>query len=784
LDKNWRFFRGAAEGAEKATFNDSSWRIVDLPHDYSIEDLNRDGKYKPSKDEVCSGPFTSKSVGGRSVGYTVGGEAWYRKRLDIPEKWSGKRIKILFGGVYMNSDVWVNGVLLGNHPNGYTSFEYDLTDHIKFGAPNVLTVRVRNMGENSRWYSGSGIYRHVWLRVLPPVHFALWGTFVSTPKITSQSADVSIATTISNESKKPASLLLRTRLLSPKGVELGSDKASVKLNPGEKKTIVRNMSVNNPMLWDLDSPNLYLAKQEILIDGKNVDASETTFGIRSIAVSAEKGFTLNGKALLLKGGCVHHDNGCLGSAAYDRAEERKVRLLKDAGYNAVRCAHNPPSVAFLDACDKIGLLVIDEAFDCWKQGKKAQDYHLYFDEWWKRDLDSMVLRDRNHPSIIMWSVGNEIKEVHHGEYKTGKMLADRVRELDPTRFATQALNKPKLGAKLDKPFSALDICGYNYGLRMYEKDHKRLPNRVMLGTESFDKQSYENWEKVEELPYLIGDFVWTSLDYLGEAALGWGKRGKDGKKKAKDVYPWTVAYCGDLDLIGGRRPSWHYRNIFWNRGVPNVAAFVKPPKTSFPEGAPCTSWAFGDYCRSWNWKGYEGKELDVVVFCNRGEVELRLNGKSLGRKKLGAKEKYRLEWSVPYEPGVLEAVAYDKGAEVAKWTLKTAGAATELRVTPESKSLKADGMDICFVKVEVLDGKGVLVPNAANKVEFKVEGPGKLIAVGSANPRSFDSFQQSSRTAFRGRCVAIVKSTGKPGEITVTATAAGLKPGKTQVSAK
>jgi beta-galactosidase len=397
FDDNWRFFRGGALRAETPNFDDSQWRVVDLPHDWSIEDI-----------PGTASPFNPDAAGQVGTGFTVGGTGWYRKSFNVPQNLNGKRLMILFEGIYMNADVWINGKHLGNHPYGYTSFWYDLTDWVKYGQENILSVQVKNEGQNSRWYSGSGIYRHVWLRVTNPVHIEQWGTSVTTPEITAVFAKIKINTRLVNKSVKESSVRLVTRILDKSGNEKARSENLQAIPAGELQEIINEIRIEKPERWSVDSPVLYTAVSEVYSDDQVIDKQETKFGIRIISFDIEKGFQLNGVSVELKGGCVHHDNGPLGSRAYDRAEERRVELLKASGYNAIRCAHNPPSPAFLDACDKLGMLVIDEAFDMWIYANNAFDYHLYFRDWWKRDIESMIWRDINHPSIILWSIGNEI----------------------------------------------------------------------------------------------------------------------------------------------------------------------------------------------------------------------------------------------------------------------------------------------------------------------------------------------------------------------------------------
>jgi len=480
FDSGWRFHRGGALSAENPNFDDSKWCMIDLPHDWSIEDLPGTGS-----------PFNRDAISQVSGGFTTGGTGWYRKTFDISAGQSSKRIVLQFDGIYMNPEIWINGVSLGNHPYGYTSFWFDITDKVKFGSPNVLAVKVINEGENSRWYSGSGIYRHVWLKVLEPVHVAQWGTSITTPEVKVGSAKVSIKTKVNNQSANALKVRVITRVLNSIGVETSTTESEQIIDQEGVFEFGQDILITNPDLWSTESPVLYTAINEVYTGDRLVDRVDTKFGVRTIQFDAENGFQLNGKVMKLKGGCFHHDNGPLGSKSYDRAEERRVELLKASGFNAIRCSHNPPSSAFLDACDRLGILVIDEAFDMWQNPKNPNDYHLYFEKWWQKDLESMVFHDRNHPCIILWSIGNEIPGMNTPEIvRTAQMLADFVRKTDPTRPVIAAVNN--LNPDKDPYFATLDVAGYNYGSggdhlkeNIFKADHQRVPSRVMIQTESY-----------------------------------------------------------------------------------------------------------------------------------------------------------------------------------------------------------------------------------------------------------------------------------------------------------
>jgi beta-galactosidase len=917
FDAGWRFLRADAPGAEAATFNDSQWRVLDVPHDWSIEDLpprevsgpelsvvegrwsfqkgddaawkareyddgkwqsvtlpdtwehhsnytdndvygwfrrrieipaglkGRDfdlllgciddvdetflngqriggtgsfppnfqiaydvprryrvpaslvrgdgsdvlavrvfdrtgdgGIYQASVKSTRVGPFdTVDSKGGTSTGHVVGGTGWYRKHFTLSAAEQGKRVVVRFDGVYMNADFWINGQPLGNHPYGYTSFEFDLTQHLKpAGQENVLAVRVRNEGKNSRWYSGSGIYRHTWLTVTDPVHVPTWGVFVTTPEVSKENAVVKIATEVCNGTEAEADMVVRARVLNSKGNTVQRSESKLRLPGSGTRTVDQSVEVKSPGLWSPDSPELYSAEVEVVSAGKILDRTSTRFGIRKIEVDAENGFRLNGQMLKLKGGCMHHDNGPLGSATIDRAEERRVELMKANGFNAIRTSHNPPSPAFLDACDRLGILVMDEAFDCWTVGKNGQDYSLYFKDWAARDIASMVQRDRNHPSIVMWSIGNEIPDQFRAE-ATQKMLREAVLSHDTTRPVTQAIcsdwgNVARNWSTLsDIGFKHLDIGGYNYLPQYYEADHARNPKRVMVGTESYPKDFFDYWTFVEKHSYIIGDFVWTSMDYFGETGIGhtWLSNEKDSFLKP---WPWFNAWCGDIDVCGFKKPQSYYRDVVWRRS--QIEMMVHTPMADGVR-ENVSGWGWPDETQSWNWPGQEGKPLQVAVYSRCDNVRLELNGKVIGEKPVSTATKLTAKFDVPYQPGELRAVGLVGGKPVASAALRTAGEPAEIRLTPDRSTIRADRNDLSYVTVEVVDGKGNRVPGATIPVRFTITGAGELAATGSAAPDDASSFHVPLRKTYEGRCIAILRPTGDAGQITLQAEAAGLK---------
>ena len=802
-DSNWKFVLGDPGGAETRSFEDASWRRVDLPHDWSIEG-------RPSKDNPT----------GSEGGYFPAGTGWYRKTFSAPPEWRGKRVSVEFDGVYRNATVYLNGHKLGNQPYGYTSFSFELTPDLDFSGLNVLAVRVDNSAQpNSRWYSGSGIYRHVRVVVTDPVHVAHWGVLVSTTRASTESGSLSVRARVENESAAPARVTVETQILDRGGKPVGHAQSAVEAAPGSATEASQEIAVSKPALWSPEAPALYRAVTRLRKDGKVVDEVVTTFGIRTLAWSPEKGLLLNGKAIKLAGGCVHHDNGPLGAAAFDRAEERRVELLKAAGYNAVRTSHNPPSPAFLDACDRAGLLVLDEAFDTWKANKLKYDYGRNFDEWWQRDISAMVLRDRNHPSIVVWSIGNEIPEllVERGP-AIAKRLADQVRSLDSSRPLTQAVPTSTSGPFPDAVLAVLDIAGYNYNLaRNYGDDHRRVPSRLMMTTESFPAAAFEQWQLAKDNPFILGDFVWTAMDYLGESGIGaWaygtpqqasqaammmaGMQGMADKMflaMANGVdlkammaqaggnqggqspmsflapgYPWHAAQCGDLDLTGHRKPQSYYRDILWNGGD-RVYATVRLPE---PEGKKiiAVAWAVYPTLPSWTWPTQEGKELQVEVYSGVEKVRLYLNDKLIGEKATGRSEQFKAMFTVPYAPGTLKAVGMRGDRAVAESVLTTAGSPVRLRLTADRTTLQAGGQDLSFVTVEAVDAEGRFQANADQEVQFTITGPGVIAAVGNADGKDESPYQGDRRKLFQGRALVVVRTQGQSGAIQLTAKSVGL----------
>ncbi|MCX6333523.1 MAG: DUF4982 domain-containing protein [Bacteroidia bacterium] len=783
IDRDWKFINSDVAGAEKQNFDDAKWKTLNLPHDWSIE-----GEFK--EDAITKGPG----------GYLPAGIGWYRKHLTISSISKDQQFWIEFDGVYMNSDVWINGQHLGKHPYGYTGFYYDLTPYIKRGE-NILAVRVDNsLQPNSRWYSGSGIYRHVWLNIAGPVHIAQWGTYITTPQTESISANVEVRTSIENSLKVSKKAVLRSVLRNSSGKEVAVTETPLTIAPSGKTEVEQSIKVDSPELWSTETPSLYTLHSVLLEGTRSIDNYISTFGIRKIDFDTDKGFFLNGNHVKMNGVCLHHDAGCLGAAVPEQAWVRRLQLLKDMGCNAIRTSHNPPAPEFLDLCDKMGFLVMDEAFDEWVEakGQIQYGYHKYFAECSQSDLVSMIHRDRNHPSVVIWSAGNEVPDqvVENGSEVLLKLIETFHRE-DPTRPVTQANDRIAAGdgpAKL--PFlEMLDIVGYNYVDRWFERrelyysidrhDHPEwkmigtenvsvggLRGQYSVGTDQSDRrpgrsrdyrlgmiQAEQLWKFTSVNDYVIGDFMWTGIDYLGEA--GW---------------PNKNSSSGVIDLCGFPKDGYYFYQSQWTK---------KPMVHLLPH---------------WNWSGNEGKVIPVIAYTNCDTVELFLNGKSFGKKSYvfpqqghskswnGYASPYippttsdlHLSWDVPYDPGTLKAIGRKNGKIIVE-EVRTTSSPEAIRLTTDRDRINADMQDIVNVKVEIIDKDGLVVPNANNSVEFKVEGEGILIGSDNGNPQDKTPMKSRQRNAFNGLALAVIQATAKSGNIRITALSPDLKEAVIQV---
>ena len=746
FDSGWQFTR------------DGKTTTVDLPHDWDIFDA----------------PNPETGATGTGGGWFQGGKGEYRKSFKTP---AGEVVKLHFEGVYQRAEVFVNGQKAGQHGYGYTPFTVDITPYLyKDKRQNELLVTVDNsLQPNCRWYSGSGIYRHVWLETMPALHIAQNGVFVTTPEVKADKATVNVEVTVENESdnERAATVVIHGTQLKTSLSEV----LPVKIPAHGTKSVTATFTVQNPELWSTDNPYLYKATVELkeMMKDEAIDRQTAKYGIRSFSFDAEKGFVLNGKPVLLNGACVHHDDGVLGARAFDAAEIRKVRLMKEAGFNLIRTSHNPTTRAFLDACDSLGMLVIGEAFDGWRSAKLKYDYSTLIDSCYREDVHAMVLRDRNHPCIISWSLGNEVIErkelrvVH-----TARLLKNAVLEIDNTRPITEALCAWDRDWEIYDPhFDVLDVAGYNYMIFKHTSDHQRNPKRVMWQTESYPRDAFRNWATVNDNSYVVGDMVWTGLDYLGESGIGryYYEGERPGESYAPGGQPdWHGACCGDVDITGWRRPISHYRDMLWNENTPLYMAVKEPD--GYRGKIHETQWSVWPTWESWTWPGWEGKPIEVEVYTKQPEVKLYLNDKLVDTKAVSRETQFKAVFKLPYETGELRAEAGGKSV-----TLATAGEPARLRLTADTPSLRgragvgpiitADGQDLAYITVEVVDKDGRVCPDAAIPCEAIVKGQGQLLAFASADLKDREPKTTSRATTWKGRALLVVRSNKSKGNVQV-----------------
>ena len=725
---------------------------------------------------VIEGQFESTSPGGSGAGYINAGTGWYRKEFRLPGNLQGKRVFVEFDGVYMDSDVWLNGVHLGNRPYGYSSFQYELTPHLKSGGErNVLAVRARVQQPCTRWYSGAGIFRHVRLVATDSVHIAQWGTSVTTPDVSERQATVRVETRIRNQSASAQNVNVGVVLMDDTGRELATGSADQKLEADSTGLCNVIFTLPKPILWSLESPRLYHAHVSVHANGRAADECTTLFGIRTYEFTTDRGFFLNGKHVDMKGVCLHHDQGSLGAAVHTRSIERQLEIMKSMGCNAIRTSHNPPAPELLDLCDRMGFLVMDEAFDEWKRNKTVYGYGRFFDAWSKRDLTDMILRDRNHPSIVLWSIGNEIPEQDNADANDmSKRLVDICHREDPTRPVTSACNSPAEAVK--SGFSTpLDVFGVNYQLPFYGSLHGKaklvasetasavssrgeynlvrdngtlsIKRQLKNQCSSYDDSTAESTLRaIKGAPWVAGQFVWTGFDYIGEPS----------------PFPWpsVSSYFGIVDLCGFPKDRYYLYQSQWTD---------KPMVHILPH---------------WNWQGFEGQEVPVWCYSNCESVELFLNGKSLGERKFSDTRDLHVVWNVPYAAGTLKAVAKNHGKTVCTDEVQTTGAPAKIVLTPDRTGISADGEDLSYVTIRIVDKEGRVCPDADNMVTFAVGGEGVLAGVGSGNAVSHEQFKGHERKAFHGLCLAVVQSGRKQGAISLSATSEGLQAAQVVIQAK
>ncbi|MFY9427307.1 MAG: DUF4982 domain-containing protein [Caldicoprobacterales bacterium] len=753
----------------------------------------------------------SQVVSGGKKGFFPDKSYDFVKKFFVPEDYKNKRVTFEFEGVYMNAMVYINGDFAGQCPYGYSNFYIKADKFLKYGQENEIKVVVKT-NDDSRWYTGAGIYRNTKIMVAEPVHIAVDGVKITTPEITHERAVVAVATQVENESMNTETTTVVTEILDAQGNVVAADKAPLTVYPGEKATLRQRLFVNQPQLWNVDIPYLYTCKSTVMVDEKVLDEETNTFGIRWLSLDPVEGLKINGQVVKLRGACIHHDNGVLGAATFDRAEERRAEILKEAGFNAIRSAHYPISKAMLQACDRIGMLVMDEAFDIWTINKSPYDYALYFPTWWEKDVQAMVEKDFNHPCVIMYSIGNEIPDTGRpGGTAWGRKIAEKIRSLDSTRYIINSMNpmvslmdqlQEKIGEAMSgdintamtdlgsmmknvmtmdlvttataEAFAVADIAGYNYADTRYIMDKDLFPNRIICGSETFPKDIANNWKLVKENGYIIGDFTWTGWDYLGEAGIGKVEYGEASSASFMGGYPWKIAYCGDIDITGNRRPVSYYREIvFGLRKEPYIA--VQRPH-HYHEQPITTPWSWSDSISSWTWPGFEGKSIRVEVYSDADEVELFVNGKSVGKAPVGEEKEFKAIFNTVYEPGEIKAVAYVNGEETGSMSLQTAGDGLKLRLDSDRDELKATGQDLAYVMISLTDENGILQTARDRKVSIKVEGAGVLQGFGSANPRSTENFFDTEATTFDGKVLAVIRSEREAGHITVTASAEDCEP--------
>lgn len=803
FNDNWSFSLSDNPKASETDFDDKEWRVLNLPHDWAIE-----------------GDFSKDNPSGTGGGALPGGTGWYRKTFVPGNEDSDKIIRIDFDGIYMNSEVFINGQSLGKRPYGYISFGYDITPYLKWNEKNVIAVRVDNSEQpNSRWYSGCGIYRNVWLTKTNPVHVDEWGTYVTTSEISNNNATLNIVTTVQNSGNNNETVTLKSILNNMDGSIVAETESSVSVVAGQKSDISHTLNISSPELWDIENPYLYSLVTEVIKDGKCIDRYTTTTGVRDFKFDADKGFILNGKQTKINGVCMHHDLGCLGAAVNTRAIERQLQILKEMGCNGIRCSHNPPAPELLDLCDKMGFIVMDEAFDMWRKKKTSHDYARYFNEWHEKDLRDFILRDRNHPSIFVWSIGNEVLEqwsdakadtlsleeanlilnfghsadmlAKDGEMSVNslltKKLADFVRELDPTRPITAGCNEPNPGNHLFKS-GALDIIGYNYhnanipdvpknfpgkpfiitesNSALMTRGYYRMPSNEMFiwperwdkpfYDESFSCSSYENchvpWGNTHEEniklvrnnDFISGQYIWTGFDYIGEPTpYGW---------------PARSSYFGIVDLAGFPKDVYYLYQAEWtNKQVLHL----------FPH---------------WNWT--EGQEIDMWCYYNNAdEVELFINGESQGIRSKD-EDNLHVVWRVKFIPGTVKVVARKNGNIIAEKEIHTAGTPHKIRLTPDRNIITADGKDLSFVTVEVLDKDNNLCPLSENLINFEVKGNAFIAGVDNGYQTSMERFKDNKRKAFNGKCLVVLQNNGEKGTATLTANSNGLESSTIEIKSK
>lgn len=805
----------------KVKFN-QDWKIRQNNGNLSMPSPNDPGPgpIMVPHDAMLGTKRSADSATGGGGAFFQGQTMEYSKRFRLPEG-KNELCFVEFEGVHSNAKVLVNGEFVGQWPYGYSAFTLRIDEYLNPGEENEIVVYAKNCGQpNSRWYTGTGIYRDVNLMTGPALHIAPDGVRVTTLEVEPDLAVLEVETTVNHAGAGFRNGYVRTVLKTSSGEVAAKTSGKFSLKSNDTVVVCQRLYVENPMLWDAENPQLYLCETVLESQGEELDRSETEVGICKLQLDPIHGLRVNGKTVKLKGGCIHHDNGVLGAATYYDAEERRARKLKSAGYNAIRSAHNPISPAMLRACDKVGLYVMDEFTDIWLQNKTDYDYAEYFTEWWERDVEAMVRKDYNHPCVVLYSIGNEIPETGGVRGAAwGRKIAEKIRSLDHSRYITDGINvmlsikdhmdrimqdiqaadtarqgsdineamtarfafmdkilkHPMVDDALAEVSDALDVVGYNYAANRYEQDHERYPQRIIVGSETGGNALDKNWALVEKLDCVIGDFCWTAWDYLGEVGIGRVVYEEDQETGFYGGYPWISAFCGDFDLVGNRLPISYWREIIWgHRGYTPYIAVKKPFR--YEHKVKSAMWGWTDSVSSWTWPGFEEKPVVVEVYSNAEEVELIVNGKSLGRKSVGDDTRgYYTTWETVYAPGTVEAVAYCGGQEVGRYAIQTAGNPA-ICLSAEREQIHAGTDDLLYVNVELVDADGLINSASDREITISVEGPLTLLGSGSANPETTESYLDATHKTYFGQMLAVFRAGDDVGIARITASAEGMEP--------
>ena len=814
FNQDWIFTIGSGSSLDALAGGNNTAKQVTLPHDASI------GRERNPEEPNGSGNGFF-----REESYV------YTKTFSMNADDKDKNVYLEFEGVYQNAFVYVNNSFAGKCPYGYSNFYVDITKYLNYNEPNALKVVVKNGVPSGRWYTGGGIYRDVNLMIAGRLHLVPDSVQLAAIEVEDDQAIIRAKSTIAYTGIGIREITLCTELMDTDGNVVAADEMPVTVEEHSEQTYQQKMYVLNPNRWDAENPYLYTYRTYIKENDSVIDEETGTFGIRKLQLDTKHGLRVNGKVVKLRGGCIHHDNGIIGTAEFTHSAEARVKKLKETGFNAIRSAHYPMSRKLLEACDKYGMYVMDEYSDVWVSTKVEFDYSTQMTEWWEHDIENLVKKDYNHPCVIMYSIGNEIPEAGNKfDVQWGKKIADKLRSLDDTRYTTNSLNLllaimndlPKLMAqnadaqaaantekdqpqeinsmmnnlgammaqfmasdfaaeKVKEACAQVDITGYNYAAARYEIDGKLFPNRILVGSETNPPDLDKNWELVEKLPYVIGDFDWTAWDYIGETGIGKINYTDQQSMGFYAPYPCKIAYCGDINILGNRRPISYWRELIWGlRKAPYIA--VQLPQ-HYGEPQSTTQWSMSDAVRSWNWNGYEGKPVKVEVYAAADEVELLINGQSVERKKVGETKKYITIFDTTYHAGKVEVIAYSDGKECGRDEILTASDEVVIAAKADRTQIPADGSDIAYIDICMQDASGILNPNADKAVSISLDGPGEIMGYGSADPESEENYYDTVAKAYEGKLRAAVRGTGETGKIVVTLSADGLESVKVDVEA-